>query len=112
MKILIKDLRSEEKELLEAWATMVKARDNWVCCICGLGYAPNAHHIIPREVKATALDPDNGITLCRNHHKFSRKLSAHNNPLAFFLWLAKYKPVQFDYVCKKQVELLKGDVEL
>ena len=69
------------------WAHTVKDRDGWACVICGNSNRPNAHHIIPRENKFTKYKVENGISLCPNHHMFSRQISAHNNPLAFFMWM-------------------------
>ncbi len=82
--------KSATRELDDAWATMIKARDNWACVICGSTYKPQAHHLVPREHKQYKYEPDNGITLCLLHHKFSRVISAHNAPLAFWFWLSRY----------------------
>ena len=87
--------KKAEKEADRAWADTIKDRDGWKCVICSDKNRPNAHHIIPRENKECRLDWDNGITLCIAHHKFSRQISAHNNPFAFFIWLAENRPVQF-----------------
>ena len=87
--------RKEEKEKEVEWSRIIRTRDNWACVICGNPYKPNAHHIIPREVKEYKFDLDNGVTLCTKHHKFCRKISAHNAPLAFFMWLEKYRHWQF-----------------
>jgi hypothetical protein len=84
--------RIEQKEKDLVWANSIKERDKWSCVICGSEFHPNAHHIIPRENKDFRHELNNGVTLCTNHHKFSRLISAHNNPLAFFLWLEKYHP--------------------
>ena len=81
-----------------AWAKAVKERDNFTCAICGSTDRLNAHHIIPREKHDTKLDISNGITLCSLHHIFSRDISAHNNPLAFFKWLSKHRPDQLNYL--------------
>ena len=95
MNVSLSKLKSreyrEQKELDYSWAGTIKARDGWKCVICGDDYAPNAHHIIPREHKEYRYCLDNGITLCRKHHKFSRVISAHNNPFAFFLWLSRFQ---------------------
>jgi hypothetical protein len=101
--------RKETRELDDAWATMIKSRDGWRCVICGSDYKPNAHHIVPREHKRYKYEPDNGITLCVKHHKFSRVISAHNNPLAFLLWLRRFKPLFFDVACKRTEVILKSE---
>ena len=90
MKLSLTKLNKEQRDLVDAWATMIKSKYNWCCAICGNDYKVCAHHIIPRENKEYLLDPDNGIALCVNHHKFNRVISAHNNPLAFLVWLERY----------------------
>lgn len=106
-----KDLK-EQKELDLIWANKIKERDGWACVICGSKYAPNAHHLIPRENKETRHNIENGITLCTKHHKFSRVISAHNNPLAFYMWLEKYKFHEFCIARLKTAELCKGECNL
>lgn len=83
-------LTPEDKE----WALSVKQRDSMACVICGSTERLNSHHLIPREIKEFKYDIDNGVTLCVKHHMFSRKISAHNNPIAFFKWLCEHRPVQ------------------
>jgi len=84
-----------------AWAKSVKDRDGWKCVICQDNVKPHAHHILPRELHDTKLDISNGITLCCKHHLFSRKISAHNNPLAFIKWLGQHRPKILDYLIDK-----------
>lgn len=95
MRLSISSLKSDEyreqKKLDKEWATAIKERDGWCCVICGNKWAPNAHHIIPREQKEYRYCMDNGITLCVAHHKFSRLISAHNAPFAFFMWLDRWR---------------------
>jgi hypothetical protein len=79
----------------DLFATGVKARENWICQICGSGYKVCCHHIIPREIKEFRYCEDNAITLCLSHHKFNRHISAHNAPFAFFLWLQRFRPSLF-----------------
>ena len=87
----------EDKE----WARLVKVRDEGQCVICGAIDRLNAHHIIPREIEETTHDLQNGITLCPKHHRFSREISAHQNPLAFFLWMVKNRNYQLNYLKDK-----------
>ena len=87
-------LTIEDKE----WANKVKERDSYKCVICGNTIKPNAHHIIPREVHLSKFDVNNGLTLCPKHHFFSRDISAHNHPLALFMWLEKNRPEQLNYI--------------
>lgn len=81
-----------------AWAKAVKKRDGLACVICKSTIKPNAHHILPRELHETKLDISNGISLCAKHHLFSREISAHNNPLAFFCWMEKHRPKILQYL--------------
>lgn len=94
----------EDKE----WAKAVKDRDEWKCVICGSKERLNAHHIIVRENHETKLDIQNGITICPKHHFFCRQISAHNNPLGFFMWLENNRPEQLAYL-KTKMELMLND---
>ena len=55
------------------WGIDVKDRDNWTCKRCNTvatGHYINAHHIIPcGYFTETALDLNNGATLCKSCHK-------------------------------------------
>lgn len=117
MKLSATNLIGEERERAkkenEFWAASVKERDKWNCAICGSFYHPNAHHIIPRENKEYLLELDNGITLCTKHHKFSRVISAHNSPIAFFLWLQRFRPSLFVAAVERtKLNLKKEGIEL
>lgn len=69
------------------WSNEVK--DDWgnKCAICGSEERLNAHHLIPRQILKHKYDVENGIALCPKHHRFSFKLSAHQNPISFLVWL-------------------------
>ena len=90
----------------KAWANNIKDRDNWRCVVCDSDTRPNAHHIIPREIPETKYTFTNGITLCPKHHFFSRDISAHNNPLALFMWMEKNRPDQLTYCKRRMKEIL------
>ena len=90
------------------WAKCIKNRDGWKCVICGSDIKPNAHHLIPREIKETKLDLLNGLTLCPKHHFFCRKISAHNNPLGLFFWLEKNRPEQFQFCREEIIKLVRS----
>ena len=109
MKLSINNLNKEQRDLDDAWATMIKARDNWQCVICGSDYRPAAHHIIPRENRDTRYEESNGLTLCTKHHKFCRIISAHNNPFAFYLWLHLYRPDMYYQSVKRMRSILKAN---
>ena len=98
MKITIpkSNKKQEEREKFRHWSKTVRERDNNECQICGSSYMLNAHHLIPRQFKDYAFNSDNGISLCPKHHKFSRVISAHNNPLAFMIWFSMARPKQFE----------------
>jgi hypothetical protein len=99
--------RAETKKKEEEWSRLIRTKDGWCCCICGNPYKPNAHHIIPRDVKEFKYDLDNGITLCVKHHKFSRVISAHQNTVGFHMWLKKYRPFQLEVMENKYRDYLK-----
>jgi hypothetical protein len=106
-----KSAQQKEEKLKEAkWSTDIRTRDDWSCVICGTQFHTNAHHIIPRENKQYKFDLDNGITLCTKHHKFSRIISAHNNPMAFFLWLQKYRYPLFVTAVARTIQLTEQEV--
>ena len=90
----LKALKKKDKE----WADAIKSRDGNRCVVCSRAVRPNAHHIIPRENRILRHNIMNGITLCPNHHRFSRTFSAHKNPFAFIRWLRVNKPKQYRYI--------------
>lgn len=78
----------EDKE----WAKKVKERYYNKCAVCGSTKMLNAHHLIPRQIKQFKHDVRNGISLCPSCHRFSFKLSAHQNPIMFISWLNENRP--------------------
>lgn len=91
-------LKKEKKRLLEEWKEYALTRDNYKCCICGKdkdNCRLNVHHIISRQITKYKTDNNNSITLCANHHLFSKELSAHKQSIAFFNWLEHNRPLQF-----------------
>ena len=51
------------------WQRMVKKRDGNACRVCGVNLNLHTHHIKPLDTYPDfAIEPDNGITLCGNHH--------------------------------------------
>ena len=83
------------------WAKAVKTRDAWACIICKSLTQPNAHHLIPKEIKEFRHDISNGVTLCPKHHRFSRQISAHQNPIAFIKWLEAHRPAELEWAKSK-----------
>jgi hypothetical protein len=109
MKLSLPKANSEQRELDEAFSTMIRARDGWACCICGNDRNLCAHHILPREHKEFRYCEDNALTLCVTHHKFSRVISAHNAPLAFFLWLGRFHPIFFNLAVERNKKIMEKD---
>ncbi|HEX8512652.1 MAG TPA: HNH endonuclease signature motif containing protein [Allosphingosinicella sp.] len=72
---------------LRLWGRLVKTRDRHRCVNCEETTGIQAHHIIRKiRLPAGALDPGNGITLCRDCHRlihaeFNRKPDP-NRPLS------------------------------
>jgi len=90
----------ETKKELKIWADKVKSY--WQgCAICGETKRLNAHHLIPKEIKEHRFDIENGIALCPKHHRFSFKLSAHQNPIAFVMWLEENLPEKLKIIKSK-----------
>jgi 5-methylcytosine-specific restriction endonuclease McrA len=54
---------------LQRWTAAVMELDDYTCQLCGTCKHLDAHHIIARsQDPSKALDPANGITLCRRDH--------------------------------------------
>jgi 5-methylcytosine-specific restriction endonuclease McrA len=61
------------------WKLAVLELDDWTCQNCGSNTCLDAAHIEPRSRRPDlALDPANGITLCRSCHHFF-----HDHPYEF-----------------------------
>jgi 5-methylcytosine-specific restriction endonuclease McrA len=62
------------KPELKSWANEVLTRANYICEYCG-NLATIGHHIKPKKLEpGIALDPDNGLAVCKNcHHKHCHK---------------------------------------
>lgn len=100
----IKETRDRE------WAREIKVRDGFKCVICSSPERPNAHHIVPREILDYRYELDNGLTLCVTHHKFSRIISAHNNPFGFYIWLKDNRPELYIVAAGRNREIMKSEV--
>lgn len=93
----IKKITKEDKE----WSAMVKVLGGNQCAVCGSKERLNSHHLIPKEISEYRHDIINGICLCPKHHRFSFKLSAHQNPIAFLLWLENNHPILLKEIKEK-----------
>jgi hypothetical protein len=110
-KITKKELKKlEKKKNNKLWREVREeciSRDGR-CIICGSKIRMSAHHLIPREIKELKYDLDNLVTLCPKHHKFSLEISAHRNPLAFFIWLQINRGPQIYKIMEKYRRLKNG----
>lgn len=84
---LKKMAKRERNKKDKEWALAVKERDGFKCVICGSTKLLNAHHLIGREVLSMRHQVDNGVSLCPSHHKYSREISAHKQPVVFQWWM-------------------------
>jgi hypothetical protein len=98
--------KRERNKKDKAWREAIKLRDK-VCLICSRGEYLDCHHIIPRENKDFRWDIDNGILLCKNHHKWSRVNSPHRNPLIFFEQFKLLRPEQYSRIKDKYIKSIK-----
>jgi len=66
------------QEEYHIWKNLVLEQDNYECQKCGSKENLHCHHIIPVKLKPLfALDPDNGIVLCKTcHYKYGHKLGS------------------------------------
>ena len=71
---------SEMRYALDAWSLTVKKRDSKKCTWCNSTEKLVAHHIWHKAIfPESALDPDNGITLCHECHKEQHRLDRSFN---------------------------------
>ena len=52
------------------WSRLVKERDGYKCIICGKTENLNSHHLYGKKSHRMRYLLDNGVTLCRYHHKY------------------------------------------
>ncbi len=71
-----------DKLLMNLWQEVVKKRAGYKCEYpdCRKTEYLNAHHFFSRSRAATKYDPDNGLSLCAEHHSLGNR-SAHKDPL-------------------------------
>ncbi len=105
--------RLSKKKALRQWSVDVRTRDSYSCQICGIKDKEltkngkpavlNSHHVLAKEGVYSFLmfDVNNGVCLCQNCHRFSRKCSAHRQEFAFFVWLQEHRPEQYNYLKTK-----------
>lgn len=66
-------MRKQHSKAYQEWRQLVKARDNYVCQVCGRKSTKknylHIHHLLPCSVfSKLTLEVNNGITLCAFHH--------------------------------------------
>jgi hypothetical protein len=75
------------------WRFSIFKRDDFKCVICGSNEKLQAHHILPwRSHHELRHDVNNGVTLCRKHHK-TMTFSEHLFVERFTKWVAERDPV-------------------
>lgn len=75
------------RRLYASWSAIVRGRAGNRCEVCGAEGVLDAHHIQPRQIcPELRFSPDNGVCLCKSHHKFGVR-SAHKGMLWFVDWL-------------------------
>ena len=79
--------KSETKKLDKLWSQSVKNRANNKCEYCGRTDNLDAHHLNNRVIYSLRWDLENGVCLCKDHHRFNRKFAAHNTPSLFEDWI-------------------------
>jgi hypothetical protein len=80
------------------WADLVKLRDGGHCAVSGETAMLNAHHLFDRARKDTRHELANGIALAPTWHKWSRAISPHRGPVAFFHCLMTNRPKQWAWL--------------
>lgn len=99
------------------WRRQVYAADKWKCAICGKGGDIHAHHLYSAaKYPDLIIDPENGVTLCGQHHdnkyegSFHRIYGTHdNNPHQFLEYLDEYIAVNSD-IDKRRIACLRKRV--
>lgn len=89
--------RERNKKDIE-WKKKVKLIFNNKCALCGKTEMLNAHHLLPKNELKYRWDIKNGIALCPNCHRFSFQISAHQNPIRFFIFLEEKYPQIIKYL--------------
>lgn len=88
----------------KVWSKLILRKNRGKCLFCGEP-AVDPHHLIPRGLAATRHDLDNGIPLCREHHKFNPRISAHGGPLGFACWLEQAHRHLYKWVNEHKYDL-------
>jgi len=90
------------------WGQLIRKKNGGCCIYCGEP-ATDSHHLIGRDVGHLRHDLNNGIPLCRHHHRLNSRVSAHGSPTAFNQWLLEQHPELWRWVQEHKHELGKPD---
>jgi len=73
------ELRRPAQVCYATWRKIILERDGFRCCVCGAQEKTmHVHHIKPVKYwPELILDFENGITLCKKHHKAMHAKVAH-----------------------------------
>jgi len=93
-------LKRERNKADKLWREKVKERFAGKCVVCGATQYVQCHHLLPRELAEWRVELENGILLCASHHKYSRLLSAHKNPVAFAVWMMDNRLEQWQWAAE------------
>jgi hypothetical protein len=83
----------------QRWTLAILEMDDYTCQFCGNVNHLDAAHIEPKSRRPDlALDPANGITLCRSCHSYF-----HANPYAFELFIYSFRQHNTSYFTRAPV---------
>jgi predicted restriction endonuclease len=99
-----------KKKCDNQWKLAVRKKWGNCCAVCKATELLDTHHLIDRSNKPSRHDINNGILLCKNHHKFSKELSAHHNPINFAHWLLINHQDIFDYIVNISGQKKEGEI--
>ena len=91
-----------------AWAKIVRLMWQGKCAVCDKP-GTDCHHLISRAVKSTRHSLRNGILLCKLHHQFDHRCSAHGGPMGFAHWLQSAYP-ELSAWCESNKNRLRPDL--
>ena len=103
-----KELQKIKDQVIDAFQTYIRYRDNFTCCCCGKQIDKNdpeakkmihAGHVISRKIKQLLLDEKNCHAQCRTCNYLQDKLGISPKYLSFLI--KKYGNNIFDYYIEK-----------
>lgn len=111
-KIKLPSLPKIRRKLLKLWSEIIRERDGFACCYCGIKHGSknrnnseskikcDSHHLLQKEIANCPLKYEikNGILLCSSDHKFNGEHSAHKSPIVFYDWFRKNYPDRYDFI--------------